>query len=134
MDHGLTAEERMTLKTAAFGAVFLVSNADPGPVSMIKESFAASDTMAGSTGLVRDVLTTGELPRLPADPDAVAEVVLPQLRAAVDILAAKSPGDLDRYRATVVAAARQVAGAVGGVGEAEATVVAEVLAALGVTT
>ena len=51
----------MTLKTAAFGAVFLVSNADPGPVSMIKESFAASDTISGSSGLVREVLTTGAL-------------------------------------------------------------------------
>ncbi|MFB9234178.1 hypothetical protein ACFFWC_01290 [Plantactinospora siamensis] len=124
----------MTLKTAAYGAVFLVSNADPGPFAMIKESFAASDTIAGSSGLIRDVLTTGPLPRLPEDPAAVKESVLPALRRSVELLRERAPGEVSRYQATVVAAAHQVAEASAGTSEAESTALAEVLAALQVTT
>ncbi|ASW53922.1 hypothetical protein [Plantactinospora sp. KBS50] len=133
VDDRLAADERMTLKTAAYGAVFLVSNAEPGPFAMIKESFAASDTIAGSSGLVRDVLTTGPLPQLPADPVAVKEVVLPALRRSVELLREHAPAELGRYQATVVAAAHQVARASAGTSEAEATALAEVLAALEVT-
>ncbi|MFC4104964.1 hypothetical protein [Micromonospora zhanjiangensis] len=121
----------MTLRTAAFGAVFLVSDADPGPISMIKESFAASDTINDSSGLVKDVLTTGPLPRLPDDRVAVEEVVLPALRRSVEILEVRAPDEVGRYRATVVAAVRQVAEATRGVNEAESTVVVKVMGALG---
>jgi hypothetical protein len=127
----LTDDERMILRTAAFGAVFLVSNAAPGPISMIKESFAASDTINDSSGLVKDVLTTGPLPQLPNDRAEVEEVVLPALRRAVEILEVRAPDEVGRYRATVVAAARQVAEASQGVNEAESTEVVKVMAALG---
>lgn len=123
----------MTLKTAAFGAVFLVSNADPGLFAMIKESFAASDTIVGSSGLIRDTLTTGPLPTLPADLAAIEEIVLPALARSVEILRQRAPEEVDRYRATVLAAARQVSDASEGVSEAESTMVATVMGALGVT-
>jgi len=42
----LSDEEKTTVRNAAFGAVYLVSNADPGVFSMIKESFAASAALA----------------------------------------------------------------------------------------
>ena len=45
----LTAEEKSTLKMAAFGAVYLVSHADPGAFDMIKESFAASRALTAHT-------------------------------------------------------------------------------------
>jgi hypothetical protein len=128
----LTDDERMTLKTAAFGAVFLVSNAEPGLLSTVKESFAASDTFAGSTGLVNAVLTTGELPRLaPGSPADIEAAVLPLLRRAVEILRAKAPGELDNYQDTVIAAALRTAGAADGVGAAEAAAVGRVSSALG---
>lgn len=133
MSEQLSAGEKSTLKTAAFGAVFLVSNADPGLLDMVEESFAASDALAGTTGLVREVLTTGGVPRLPSDdPAAVEAAVLPALRRSVEILQAKAPQELDNYRSTVVAAADRVANATDGVNPAEAAMVSKVRDALGV--
>ena len=129
----LTADEKAILKRAAFGAVFLVSNADPGVLSMIKESFAASGALADTAGLVKEVLTTGGLPQLPRDdPEAVEVIVLPELGRAVEILETKAPQEADNYRRVVLIAADRVASASEGVGEAEATMVAKVRAALGV--
>ncbi|WP_326555051.1 hypothetical protein [Micromonospora sp. NBC_01813] len=127
----LTDDERDTLKTGAFGAVYLVSNADPGLFSMVKESFAASDAFAGATGLVKNVLTTGGLPKLPRDtPEAVEALVLPALRRSVAILTAKSPHDLEHYRATVAGAADRVAGAASGVDAAESAIIVKIKQAL----
>jgi hypothetical protein len=127
----LTDEERMTLKTAAFGAVFLVSNADPGVFSMIRESFAASGAIAGTTGLVREVLTTGRLPKLPSDsPADVPAVVLPALGRAVEILRAKVPDELENYRGAVLTTIDVVARAVNGIDPAEAAMISEVRRAL----
>jgi hypothetical protein len=129
----LTADERMTLKTAAFGAVFMVSNADPGLLSLIRESLAASGVISSASGLVKEVLTSGGLPQLPReDPDQVEPVVLPMLRRSVQILEAKAPAEVDNYRRTVLAAADRVATASGGVDSAEAEMIGKVRAALGV--
>lgn len=129
----LTAEEKAILKTAAFGAVFLVSNADPGVLSMIKESFAASDAFADTAGLVKEVLTTGGLPQLPRDdPEEVEAIVLPDLHRAVEILEAKTPQEVDNYRQAVLTAVDRVVSASEGASEAEATMVAKVRGALGV--
>ncbi|WP_329108149.1 hypothetical protein OG792_06060 [Micromonospora sp. NBC_01699] len=129
----------MTLKRAAFGAVFLVSNADPGVLSMVKESFAASTAIAGSTGLVREVLTSGALPRFSADhpgelkPDEVESVALPALRSAIRILRAKAPDELENYRRTVLRAGDEVARASDGVSEAEAAMLDKIRDALSVS-
>jgi hypothetical protein len=128
----LTPDERATLKRAAFGAVYLVSNADPGFFAMVRESAAASDAFTDSSGLVRDVLTTGALPRLPRnDPARVEAEVLPALRQSLGILAAKAPDEVDVYRATVLAAVERTAAVVRGVNDEEAAVLAKVRDALG---
>lgn len=134
MDQQLTDEERQVVKTAAFGAVFLVSNADPGVLDLIKESFAASGAFADSTGLIREVLTGGGLPRLASDsPADVEREVLPALRQAVQILEAKVPVEADRYRATVVAAVEQVGQASAGITEVEAAMIVKIRSALGLS-
>lgn len=134
MGQQLTPGEKATLKTAAFGAVFLVSNADPGLVDMVRESFAAADVISNTTGLVKDVLTTGSLPQLPReDPEQVAQRVLPMLRQSMEILEHKAPSEADGYRRTVLAAAVRVARAAAGVDSAEAEMVGKVQAALGVS-
>lgn len=127
----LTDEERRVLKTAAYGAVFMVSSAEPGFFSMLRESFAASGALAGTTGLVREVLAGGEQPQLPRQPpEAVEAAVLPLLRRSVTVLRAKAPDDLDNYRETVLSAARRVAAATRGVQPSEAAAIAKIEAAL----
>ncbi|HEU4423847.1 MAG TPA: hypothetical protein VFR67_15050 [Pilimelia sp.] len=117
----LTDADRRTLKTAAFGAVYLVSNADPGLLDMLRESFAASGSLAGSSEQVRGVLTTGPLPILPRHPpEAVEATVLPALRESVEILRRKAPEELETFREVVLDAAARAAGAAGGFSEAEA--------------
>lgn len=130
----LSAEERTVLKTAAFGAVFLVSNADPGFFAMLKESFAASGALAGTTGLVKDVLTTGALPKLPRkSPEEVEAIVLPALERSVAILREKAPAEVENYRAAVVAAAERSAHAAHGVNADEAEMITKVRTALGLS-
>ncbi|HYN96450.1 MAG TPA: hypothetical protein VES42_21625 [Pilimelia sp.] len=128
----LTATERRTLKTAAYGAVYLVSHAEPGFFAMLRESFAASGVLRDSTGVVREALTRGGQPRLPKAPqEAVEAVVLPALRDSVGILRAKAPDDLEHFRDTVLTAASRVAGAAGGVHPAEAAALDKIRDALG---
>ena len=129
----LTAEEKSTLKMAAFGAVSLVSNADPGAFNMIRESFAASRALTDTAGLVKEVFTTGDRPHLPGDPEETELLVLAGLRRSVEILEAKVPRETDNYRRAVLAATEQVAGAVDGRSEAEITVMTKVRGALGVS-
>lgn len=58
-------QERQTLRTAAFGAIFLVSSADPGFFDMVKESFAGSKAFANSSPELRDLLKSGGIPPVP---------------------------------------------------------------------
>ena len=127
----LTADERLTLKTGAFGAVFLVSNAVPGVLAMVRESFAASGALAEVGGVVKEALTTGPLPQIPRDSALEVEsVVLPALGRSVEILRTKSPGDVETYRSVVLAAAERVALAHRGIEPAEAAAIEKIRQAL----
>ncbi|WNM40736.1 hypothetical protein RMN56_05135 [Micromonospora halotolerans] len=127
----LTADEQLTLKTGAFGAVFLVSNAVPGMLGMVRESIAASGALGDASGVVKEALTTGPLPQLPRDSALEVEAtVLPALGRAVEILRTKSPGDVEAYRSVVLAAADRVAQAHRGVAPAEAAVIDKIRHAL----
>ncbi|MEV5692252.1 hypothetical protein AB0L43_13615 [Micromonospora globbae] len=131
MAEGLTDEDRLALKTAAFGAVFLVSNVDPGMVAVLKESLAASGAFAGASGVVKEALTTGPLPRLPRDSILEVEAtVLPALGRAVRILREKAPEDVAVFREVVLAAADRVARAHAGVAPEEAAMIERIRAAL----
>ncbi|MBQ1060211.1 MULTISPECIES: hypothetical protein [Micromonospora] len=127
----LTADERLILKTGAFGAVFLVSNAVPGVLAMVRESFAASGALAEVGGVVKEALTTGPLPQLPRDSALEVEsVVLPALGRSMEILRAKSPADAETYRSVVLAAAERVAQAHRGIEPAEAAAIEKITQAL----
>ncbi|WP_328424310.1 MULTISPECIES: hypothetical protein [unclassified Micromonospora] len=131
MEQRLTEDERLTLKTGVFGAVFLVSNAAPGVLGVIRESFAASGALADASGVVKDALTSGPLPRLPRDSQLEIEsVVLPALGRAVRILREKSPADVEAYREVVLTAADRVARAHDGVAPAEAAAIDRIRGAL----
>ncbi|MEU6020781.1 hypothetical protein [Micromonospora sp. NPDC047134] len=131
MERRLTDEEMSTLKTGAFGAVFLVSDADPGVLALFRESFAASAAIVGASGVVETALRSGPLPKLPRRSAADVEgVVLPALREAVRVLAEKSPEDVAVYRSVVLAAADRTARAHNGISAAEAQVIERIAEAL----
>ncbi|HEV7711656.1 MAG TPA: hypothetical protein VGP16_25945 [Asanoa sp.] len=127
----LTDHERATLKRAAFGVVYLVSTADPGFLTILRESAAAAGAFTGARGLARDVLTSGALPTLPRkDPERVEAEVLPALAESLAILRVKAPDEVDNYRDAVLSAAQRAAEAARGVNPSEAAVLAKVRAAL----
>jgi hypothetical protein len=130
MADALTDDELDTLRSAGFGAVALVANADPGFFELFRESFAASGALAEATGLVRQVFVTGHLPELPGRTDLEA-VVLPALRRSVEILRAKAPAELENYSQTVLAACERAAGAADGVAAPEQAMLSKVRDALG---
>jgi hypothetical protein len=127
-----TDQERQTLRTAAFGAMFLVSNADPGFFASVKESMAGSKALVSSSPELRELLKSGGMPQLPkGSPTEVELGVLAALQQSTEILQAKDPGELDSFRAAVANAVDQVAAASGGVRPSEAAAVAKVKLALG---
>src|SRR5690349_17199621 len=124
-----TDEERRTLRTAAFGAMMLVSNADPGFFATVKESMAGSKALAGSSPELRDLLKSGGLPQVPKGSPAEMETgVLAALQQSTTILQAKSPAELDGFRSAIVAACDKVADASGGITEPETAAISKVKA------
>jgi tellurite resistance protein len=124
-----TEDEGRTVRTAVFGAMVLVSAADPGAVD--QESHAGIKAMARLSPLVREVVGAGraELPE-----GSVSDVefgVLEALRRAVVIVAEKAPGETEGFSSAVVAICREVAEADGRVADVEGVMVAKVEAALG---
>ncbi len=127
-----TDQERQTLRTAAFGAVYMVSSAEAGFFDMVKESFAGSKAFAQSTEL-RDILRSGGMPKMPqGSKQDIEQSVLSSLQESQQILESKGPEELDVFRAAVSNAVDEVAGAAGGgASPAEADAVGKVKAAIG---
>ncbi|MFE0605469.1 serine hydrolase domain-containing protein [Streptomyces sp. NPDC058892] len=96
----LTDQDKLTLRTAAYGAVSLMAAAGAAPVSL-----------SPAAGLVADVLA--EQPR-DARPDGAslagtADHVLPALTAAMSLLRKAAPAEADTFRSAVVAAVEAAA-------------------------
>jgi hypothetical protein len=130
-----TDDEKQTIRTAAFGAMYLVSNAEPGFVDMMKESFAGAQAFGKASPQFKDLLKSGGLPQVPMGaPDQIESNILNALSQSTAILQSKgAPEDLDGFRNAVtnaVDSVAQVAG--GGASQAEEAEIQKVKAAIGV--
>jgi len=54
-----TEQEKQTIRTGVFGAVALVSNAEPGMFDMFKEGVAGAKALKETSPELRDVLKAG---------------------------------------------------------------------------
>jgi hypothetical protein len=127
-----TDEEKSTMRNAAFGAVFLVSRADPGMLDMIKESFAASKSFATASGDLQGVFRGMSMPQMPkGSPQELEADVLSELSASVSTLQSKSPSDVEPYRHLVLDACTNAAEAAKGVSAKESEALSKVRGALG---
>ncbi len=126
-----TDEQKSTIKTAALGAIALVSAADPGLLSTLKESWAGSQVLAKAPASIQEIFKGGGLPTPPQAQDAAGRegAMLDELAQAVGILQA-NPADLDAFRAVVTEAMDAVANASKGVDPKEAEVMERVKATL----
>jgi hypothetical protein len=126
-------QERQTLRSAAFGAVFLVSHAEPGMFDAVKESFAGSKAFATASPELRDLLKSGGIPKIPGgSPAAIESGVLAALTESTAILQAKGQSELDGFRSVVTSAVEQAAAAADDVSPREVAAISKVKTALGV--
>jgi len=127
-------EERDTVRSAAFGAVALVSKADPGFFAMFKESMAGSKAFTTASPELQELLKSGGMPNLPkGDSDEIDKSILSSVERAVAILQQKGPDEVEGFRAVVVDACNKVAEASKGVAPAETEAIGKVKSALGVS-
>jgi hypothetical protein len=130
----LTADEKLTLQTAAHGVVSLMAAADPGPISSTRSGMAGGKALSSATGLVGHVLA--EKPKgldLGGSSTAgLADRVFTALADSVTLLKAKAPGEVTNFRDTITtitdAASRAHKGAAG---PAETAMIQKIGAALG---
>ncbi|CAL9421924.1 hypothetical protein SUDANB95_01863 [Actinosynnema sp. ALI-1.44] len=123
-----TDTEARTLRTAVFGAMVLVSTAEPGALD--QESHAGIRALATFSPALREVLSADH-PVLPEGTVADVEAgVLTALRRSTEILSAKSPADARTFPEAVLSICREVATADGFVGEGEHAVIRRVREAL----
>jgi hypothetical protein len=128
-----TDEERKTIRTAAFGAMTLVSAADPGLLATFKESLAGAKALAMSSPELQNLFKSGGLPEVPkGSPAEVEAAVLGALQQSTQILQAKAPQELAGFRSAIAAACDQVANASGGVTDTEAAAIDKVKSAAGI--
>jgi hypothetical protein len=129
-----TDEERDTIRTAAFGAIMLVSKADPGFLAGFKETMVGSKTLAGASPELRELLKSGGFPTPPkGTPEEVDKAVLSALEKSVTILQEKGAAEADGFKALIVEACNKVAEASKGVDPAETEAIGRVKGALGVS-
>ncbi len=126
-----TDAERDTVRNAAFGAIALVSKADPGFFSSFKESLAGSKALASAPKEITEILRGGGFPKPPTgDPAAQESAVLTGLTQAVGVLDAKADGSAEAFKGVILEAAKAVAAASDGVSAEEQEVLDKVRTAL----
>ncbi|GAA4711065.1 hypothetical protein [Phytohabitans rumicis] len=102
----LSDQDKTTLRTAAYGAITLLSAAGAAGGSPHKIATNGSIALASATGLVGHVLA--EYPKgKDLNGKSVAEIadrVLPALTAATSLLKQQDPAEADNFRSTVIVA------------------------------
>lgn len=123
-----TEAEGQTLRTAVFGAMVLVSTADPGSVDEESQAGIRATTLLSDD--LRAVIAAAP-PSLPGGSASDVEAgVLAALKDAVRIIHAHEPRDVEIFRAAVTEMCRSVAGADGEVASTEREMVTKVVDAL----
>lgn len=123
-------QEQDTIRRGFFGAVALVSKADPGFFASFKESFAASKAMADAPAEIRDLLRGGFI--APPKASSAAEMdqaLMTDLNEAMAILQ-RDPASRDAFANELLDACQQVADASKGVSPEEQAVLDKVRAAV----
>ena len=126
-----TDAERDTVRNAAFGAIALVSKADPGFFSSFMESLAGSKALAKGPKEITEILRGGGFPTPPkGDAAAQEQAVVTGLAHAVDVLETKADGSAEAFKGVLLEATQAVADASDGVSAEERDVLDKVRAAL----
>lgn len=120
MPVNLTDQDKTTLRTAAYGAVTLLSFAGLAG-SAHKVAIDGSLALAAATGPIGHILAekTGNVKLDAKDAAALADRILPALTASTALLKARDPVEAEHFRSAVVVAVE--AAATGPIGPAQKT-------------
>ncbi|WP_019932063.1 hypothetical protein [Nocardia sp. BMG111209] len=99
----LTDRDKLTLRTAAYGAVSLLAAAGPKAHRVATDGCVA---LTSATGVVGHVLSQrrGAVPLGGKSVAALADRVLPALTESMRLLAAQDPAEAENFRSTIVIA------------------------------
>ncbi|WP_433526032.1 hypothetical protein ACQPZ2_14670 [Nocardia pseudovaccinii] len=103
----LTDQDKLTLRTAAFGAVSLMTAVGAVGGSAHKIATDGSLALSSATGVVGHVLAEKSTAGMNLKGKSVAELadqVLPALTAAMSLLEQQAPAEADNFRSTVLVA------------------------------
>jgi len=126
----LTSDEQSTLRTAAYGAVTLLSMTRPGPISSTRQNMAGALSLTSATGLVGRILSAKEKIALKGTTAEVADQVLPALTQAVAILDTKAPAETAEFQRAVTTAVQQAIAATSDPNPAQDDMATKITAAL----
>lgn len=125
-----TEQEQDQVRRAVMGALAYVSKADPGFFATFSESAAGARALAAAPEQIRNLLTGGLIMPEAQSPQEFDAGVVPDLQAAVQLVASKDPADADALKQVVLAAVQQVAEASKGVQPEEQAAVDQIRGAL----
>ena len=131
-----TEQEWEQLRQGATGAGLLVSVSDRSFFDSFKEAGSLAKHLAGGRSgeseLIRELSSErGTGFGVKSSPQEIESETIDALTAAVKILEAKAPDEVNAYRSFVLELAEKVGKAAGGGDEAEAAAVEKIRAALG---
>jgi hypothetical protein len=106
MTINLTDQDKSTLRTAAYGAVALLSAAGAAGGKPHRIATDGSIALTSATGVVGHVLSAkrGGIDLSGKSVAAIADRVLPSLTEAMSLLKKQDPSEADNFRSTVVLA------------------------------
>ncbi|MFI7131631.1 hypothetical protein ACIBQ1_38555 [Nonomuraea sp. NPDC050153] len=106
----LSDQDKLTLRTAAYGAISLMTAAD-ATGSPHRAATDGSIALASATGLVGHVLAakSKDINLKSKTVAELADQVLPALTAAVSLLKEQDPAEADNFRSTVMVAVEAAA-------------------------
>lgn len=125
----LTDQDKDVIRRGAFGAIALVSKADPGFFATFKESMAGSKALAAAPEHIRDLLKGGMIAPPKGSPEQIEAAILQDLAAAKNALGS-DPAAQQGYVGVIEAAIQQVAEASKGVSPEEQAMIDKIRAAL----
>jgi hypothetical protein len=137
MSETLSESEIETLRKGATGAGLLVSLSDRGFFDTFKEAGTLAKHVAAARGSSESSVVKqlaegrGMGFGMTTPPAEIESGTLDALRASVQLLETKAPGEVEAYRAFVLDLARSVAAAAPGGDDAEAGAIAKIEEALG---
>jgi hypothetical protein len=114
MSRQLGTHDKYTIQIAAHGVVALMAASAPGMLTAPRAGIASAKALSTATGVTGQVLAE-KPPRLPFEGSvaAIADIVLPAIAEAIEILNGAADGEADNFRRTMLMIAETAANANG---------------------